>query len=102
MNSERTSVKGRTLPILAIVLPCYDEEDVLPETARRLGALLDGLIASEIIREVSRVVFVDDGSRDRTWALIEELSRRSNRFGGIKLSRNVGHQNALLCGLLNT
>jgi glycosyltransferase involved in cell wall biosynthesis len=102
MKSERTSANDRTLPTLAIVVPCYDEEDVLPETARRLGASVDGLISSEMICDESRVVFVDDGSRDRTWALIENLASGSNRFAGIKLSRNVGHQNALLCGLLNT
>ncbi|MGA7950734.1 MAG: glycosyltransferase family 2 protein, partial [Thiobacillaceae bacterium] len=71
----------------------------MPETARRLTTLLDRLIAEERITPSSRAVFVDDGSRDGTWALVEELVRNNPRMGGIKLSRNRGHQNALLAGL---
>jgi glycosyltransferase involved in cell wall biosynthesis len=84
---------------LGIVVPCFNEEEVLPEAARRLTALLDGLIAEERITTCSRVFFVDDGSRDGTWALIEELASINPRVAGIKLSRNRGHQNALLAGL---
>jgi glycosyltransferase involved in cell wall biosynthesis len=84
---------------LYLVVPCYNEEEVLPETARRLGERLDALLAAEKISEQSRVLFVDDGSRDKTWTLIESLSESDKRFGGVKLSRNRGHQNALLAGL---
>ncbi|MGH8298559.1 MAG: glycosyltransferase family 2 protein [Steroidobacteraceae bacterium] len=87
------------LPRLAIVVPCYDEEEVLPQTALRLTALLERLRKEARIAAESRILFVDDGSRDRTWQLIEGLSREDGRIGGIKLSRNRGHQNALLAGL---
>jgi glycosyltransferase involved in cell wall biosynthesis len=86
-------------PRLDIVVPCYNEEEVLPETARRLMVLLEALAAAERIARSSRIVFVDDGSRDRTWDLIEELARNHPRVCGIKLSHNRGHQNALLAGL---
>jgi len=84
---------------LAIVIPCYNEQEVLPETAQRMKDTLDRLIARGKISRASRIVFVDDGSRDRTWALIEALAAQSPSFSGIKLSRNRGHQNALLAGL---
>lgn len=98
---ERTAglSPARTLPQLAIVVPCFNEEEVLRETARRLGLLLDRLGRAGRVAAGSRIVFIDDGSRDRTWALIEQLSRDDERMGGIKLSRNRGHQNALLAGL---
>ncbi len=86
--------------MLSVVVPCYNEEAVLPETARRLVALLDELVGNGRVDSSSHVIFVDDGSRDRTWALIEELSNRHPRVRGLKLSRNRGHQNALLAGLL--
>jgi polyisoprenyl-phosphate glycosyltransferase len=87
-------------PTLTIVVPCYNEEDVLPETTRRLDLLLADEIASGMIAADSCVYLVDDGSKDRTWELIEELRESSSRFGGVKLSRNCGHQNALMTGLL--
>lgn len=87
-------------PRLGIVIPCYNEEPVLPETHRQLTNLLDELIAEECITPDSRVYFVDDGSRDATWHQIEQFSARDPRFGGIKLSRNCGHQRALLAGLM--
>lgn len=90
------------LPRLAIVVPCYDEEEALPHTARRLTALLERLRKDGRIAVDSRIVFVDDGSRDRTWRLIESLSQEDGRIRGIKLSRNRGHQNALLAGLFTT
>ena len=84
---------------LAIVVPCYNEEQVLPETARQLLALLDELTETGKIAPNSRIYFVDDGSRDQTWPLIETLSADDERAHGIKLSYNRGHQNALLAGL---
>lgn len=87
------------LPRLAVVVPCYDEEEALPHTAQRLTGLLERLRKAGRIAADSRIVFIDDGSRDRTWQLIERLSRDDGRIGGIKLSRNRGHQNALLAGL---
>lgn len=84
---------------LAIVVPCYNEQEVLPETARRLGVLLDRLSQAGKVRSDSLIYLVDDGSKDATWSLIEQLSAQSDQFAGIKLSRNRGHQNALLAGL---
>lgn len=85
---------------VAIVVPCYNEQEVLPETARRLTDLLGRLISSGKAGPDSAIYFVDDGSRDHTWVLIEELVRTSSHIRGIKLSRNRGHQNALLAGLM--
>jgi len=84
---------------LSIVVPCYNEEEVLRETASRLLKLMDGLESRQRIAASSELVFIDDGSRDRTWPLIEELAGRHDRIRGVKLSRNRGHQNALLAGL---
>ncbi len=81
------------------MVPCFNEIEVLPETTRRLTALLDMLMADGRIARSSQVVYVDDGSRDGTWQFIEELAGIDGRIGGIKLSRNRGHQNALLAGL---
>ena len=86
---------------LAIVVPCFNEEEVLPETNRRLLALLDRLQSQGLINGQSAVHYVDDGSKDGTWSLIESLAACDARAHGIKLSRNRGHQNALLAGLLS-
>ncbi len=86
--------------ILYLVVPCYNEEAVLPETSRRLAEKFQALEAAGKISPQSRVLFVDDGSKDKTWSLIDELHHRDHRFGGVKLSRNRGHQNALLAGLM--
>lgn len=86
---------------LQIVVPCYNEEEVLPEAARQFDALLGRLIQSGAIAADSGVTFVDDGSRDRTWELIEREVAGRSRVSGIKLSRNRGHQNAVLAGLLS-
>lgn len=82
------------------VIPCYNEEEVLNETANRLAIKVGTLIEKKVISEKSKIMFVDDGSKDRTWNIIEELNNSNSLFGGIKLSRNRGHQNALLAGLL--
>lgn len=85
---------------LAIVVPSYNEEEVLPESIGQLSGLLGRLLESGKIAADSGIYYVDDGSSDRTWALIEEHAARDSRVHGIKLSRNRGHQNALLAGLL--
>ncbi|HEY7490655.1 MAG TPA: glycosyltransferase family 2 protein [Candidatus Tectomicrobia bacterium] len=84
---------------LGVVVPCYNEEQVLPETTRRLLAMLNCLMAQGQIAPDSRIYYVDDGSKDGTWELIEACSRGDTHVAGIKLSRNRGHQNALLAGL---
>lgn len=85
---------------LAIVSPCYNEEAVLESSARRLDALFDRLTGEGKISPDSFVLFVNDGSRDRTWRIIEELHARSPRFKGLNLARNVGHQNAIMAGMM--
>lgn len=86
--------------ILYLVIPCYNEEEALPATSGRLREKMRSLINESKIDEKSRVIFVNDGSGDKTWDLIEELHQKDKLFGGINLSRNRGHQNALLAGLL--
>lgn len=83
-----------------IVVPCYNEEEVLPETSKRLLSLITELLEEKKIGPKSRVLFVDDGSRDNTWNIISKLSKSSEYFCGLKLAKNVGHQNALLAGLM--
>ena len=85
---------------LSIVVPCYNEQEVLPETNRRLLALLDRMQSQALVSADSGIYYVDDGSRDSTWALIESLAAADPRVHGLKLSRNRGHQMALLAGLL--
>lgn len=87
-------------PTLYLVIPCYNEEEVLPITAPVFLAKLRNLIADGEISDHSRVLFVNDGSRDKTWSVIEALSKEDKHFKGISLSRNMGHQNALLAGLM--
>jgi glycosyltransferase involved in cell wall biosynthesis len=89
-------------PTIGVVVPCYNEQAVLPETLRRLDAMLRDLVASGSVGPNSRVWLVDDGSRDRTWEIIEAAARLPEaRICGIKLSRNRGHQVALLAGLMS-
>lgn len=89
-------------PVLAVVVPCYNEQEVFPETAKRLTALLARLVSAGSISSQSRAWFVDDGSRDRTWELIRTASEAPEAsVCGIKLSRNQGHQAALLAGLMH-
>ncbi len=85
---------------LYLVIPCYNEEEVLPETSARLKDKILSLIEKGKIASDSRIVFVNDGSRDRTWEIIRELHEADVIFSGISLSRNRGHQNALLAGLM--
>ena len=84
-----------------LVVPCFNEEAVLPETAKRLHKKMKQLQKADIISDESRIIFVDDGSKDRTWKIIEKLHEKLPlMFDGIKLSRNEGHQNALFAGLM--
>lgn len=87
-------------PMLTVVVPCFNEAEVLPETARRLKLLLSDLVRDHRISPGSNACFVDDGSTDRTWRIIRDLNAGSALFGGLKLSRNRGHQAALMAGLL--
>ncbi len=87
-------------PILYIVIPCYNEEEVLPLTCNMFLEKLTSLIKANRISNESRILFVNDGSKDSTWSLIQELSQKDPHFAGISLSRNRGHQNALLGGLM--
>jgi polyisoprenyl-phosphate glycosyltransferase len=88
-----------TVPALTIVIPCYNEEEVLPETMKQLSILMEQLINEEAISKDSKLLLVDDGSKDKTWSMIYKESLKNTTIKGIKLSRNVGHQNALLAGL---
>ncbi len=88
------------MPIVYFVVPCYNEEEVLPETIKRLTDKLERLIQSGKAEEESRMLFVDDGSKDETWNIISQYSKENKYVGGVKLSRNRGHQNALLSGLM--
>lgn len=88
------------MPIVCFVLPCYNEEKCLSRTYEKLNEKCTKLLSEKKISEKSRILFVDDGSKDDTWSLIEKLSRDHNNVIGVKLARNVGHQNALLAGLL--
>ena len=86
--------------ILYIVVPCYNEEAVLKETTKQLKEKIEDLISKKKIASKSKVMYVNDGSKDKTWELIKETSKKEKHFTGISLSRNKGHQNALLAGLL--
>ena len=85
---------------LYLVIPCYNEEEVLPITAKKMLIKINTMIDSEIISKDSKILFVNDGSKDKTWSIIEKLHNQNNIFSGINLSRNRGHQNALLAGLM--
>lgn len=86
--------------VLYIVVPCYNEEEVLPETSRRLKEKMEALVAAGTVNKGSRILFVNDGSRDRTWEIISALHAADPVFSGVDLTRNRGHQNALLAGLM--
>src|SRR5690554_4929070 len=89
-------------PSLAVVVPCYNEEDVFPITLNTLQELLGKLISSNKIADDSKLYFIDDGSKDSTWSLLKAASENYPNVVGIKLSRNKGHQNALYAGLCST
>lgn len=86
--------------VLYMVIPCYNEEEVLEETTKRLKEKFNKLIKDKLISNKSKVMYVNDGSKDKTWELIKKISKEEEYFTGITLSRNRGHQNALLGGLM--
>lgn len=86
--------------ILYIIIPCYNEEKVLPITSGMFLQKLQSLVNQEIISDKSRIMFVNDGSKDRTWEIICELANSDEHYIGISQSRNRGHQNAVLAGLM--
>lgn len=88
-----------SVPIVTLVVPCYNEEAVLPNTIDILHHLVEELIKETLISDKSKILFVDDGSSDQTWELIYKTSLKFDRIRGLKLARNAGHQNALLAGL---
>ena len=88
--------------VLAIVVPCYNEEEVLPQTNQQLRGLLDTMMRDGLVGQGSYLLYVDDGSRDRTWMIIEGYSNSDAHVRGLKLAGNVGHQNALMAGLETT
>ena len=85
--------------VLTIVVPCYDEQEVLHETSKLLKNIIDDLIEQNKISSNSKILFVNDGSKDKTWEIIEQLQSQEKVFTGIRLSRNLGHQNAVMAGL---
>lgn len=85
---------------IATISPCYNEEEVLVHSVERLTALFERMIAERLISDDSVMVFVNDGSRDRTWEIIRELHEKNKYVRGINLSRNVGHQNAIFAGMM--
>ncbi|MFT8314229.1 MAG: glycosyltransferase family 2 protein [Clostridium sp.] len=87
---------------LYLVIPCYNEESVLRETAKQLNEKMKTMILKNYISKNSKIMFVNDGSKDSTWNIIEDLNRNDPIFIGLKLSRNKGHQNALLAGLMDS
>ncbi|MDP4085517.1 MAG: glycosyltransferase family 2 protein [Bacillota bacterium] len=86
-------------PVLTVVVPCYNEEEVLFETTNQLTSMLSFLINEQLASKESKILYVDDGSQDKTWAIIENLTLKNQSIKGLKLSRNFGHQKALLAGL---
>ncbi|MFB9770021.1 glycosyltransferase family 2 protein [Lactiplantibacillus modestisalitolerans] len=86
-------------PRLTIIVPCFNEEEVLPTSAEVLGGILTRLISENQISAASKLLFVDDGSRDHTWDIIQTLEKRAPIYTGLKFSRNFGHQNALMAGM---
>ena len=99
--TESTNVRaGKTPACLWIIIPCYNEEAVLPETAPMFLQKINDLISAGKVSEDSRILFVNDGSKDRTWEIIRELSEENPHYTGIAQSRNRGHQNALVAGMM--
>ncbi len=100
VNRNSLIVKQNTMMKLGIIIPCYNEEEGLSETTKQLQLLIDVMMNENKISKDSFVCYVDDGSKDNTWQLIEGFKQSNPIFKGIKLSRNFGHQNALIAGLM--
>ena len=100
IDEDNKNQKNQDSPICYLVIPCYNEEEVLPETSSRLIVKLNSMITAEMVHPDSRILFVDDGSKDATWSIIKNLSTENDRISGIKLAHNRGHQNALYAGLM--
>ena len=96
----KKEVKNMKQEILYVVIPCYNEEEMLEETTKQLKIKMEKLIKNNVISKESRVMYVNDGSKDSTWELIKKIDKKEELFTGITLSRNRGHQNALLGGLM--
>ena len=92
-------MKDNKIPVLYIVVPCYNEQEVLPWSAKVLTDKLSSIISSGAVSEKSRIMFVNDGSKDRTFEILKNLHRENSLVSAINLSANCGHQNALLAGL---
>lgn len=96
----KNNVKNKADLILYVVIPCYNEEEVLLETTKRLKQKLQDLINANIINDNSKIMYVNDGSKDMTWNIIKKINKKDKMITGISLSKNCGHQNALLAGLM--
>lgn len=99
MINASNNMSSMVETVLAIVVPCYNEEEVLPQTNQQLRGLLDTMMRDGLVGQCSYLLYVDDGSRDRTWMIIEGYSNSDAHVRGLKLAGNVGHQNALMAGL---
>jgi glycosyltransferase involved in cell wall biosynthesis len=89
------------MPKILLVVPCYNEQEILHQSHQTISQYFDKLRNKNLISEDSKICFVNDGSRDKTWAIIEEICKKDNRIIGVKLARNFGHQGALVAGLLH-
>jgi len=98
-DASITERRDSTPPSMDIVVPCYNEKDALPKCLEILGGTLENLISEKKVNSQSKIIFVDDGSKDNTWIQIKDASSKSTLISGVKLSRNRGHQNALIAGL---
>ena len=103
MKKISVNLRGNRMkkePILYVVVPCYNEEEVLEETTKQLKVKMESLINKKEISAKSKVMYVNDGSKDKTWEIIKKINKKEKLFTGVTLSRNRGHQNALLGGLM--
>ncbi len=97
-----TPLNSPTPPRLCVVVPCYNEQEVMTESAKRLTSVVETMVQSGLVHGQSHVLFVDDGSSDDTWSMIDIIAGESSRARGLKLSRNRGHQNAVFAGLMES
>jgi len=100
MKEKNMSKEKIQLPVLDVVIPCYNEEQALPYTKEELNKKMNELIKNKLIAKNSKVVLINDGSKDKTWDIITAMHEENDMYVGLKLTRNRGHQNALLAGLM--